>query len=66
MSKITPEQAYKALEHLEEFVDHLGEIVAPEHKNVLLVSLKGSLQFHIQIAREYIMFSHPDKLKTWP
>ena len=63
---ITPEQAYEALELVSAFIEGLDEIVADEFKNVLLRSAKGSLEYQIQIAREYIMLSHPDKLKTWP
>ncbi|KKK68962.1 hypothetical protein LCGC14_2938800 [marine sediment metagenome] len=63
---ITPEQAYKALEDISEFVSRLGEIVAPEHKGIMLASVQGAIQFQTQIAREYIMHSHPNKLKTWP
>jgi hypothetical protein len=61
---VTPEQAYDALEGVSKFVNRLDEIVATEHKGFQLISAQGAVEF--QIAREYIMMSHPDKLKTWP
>ncbi len=63
---ITPEQAYKALEQVSKFISGLDEVIAPEHRGVFLEAAKGATLFQIEIAREYIMMSHPDKLKTWP
>ncbi len=63
---ITPEQAYDALEQVSKFVSSLDEIVDPKHKGIFLDSAMNGTEFLIQIAREYIMRSHPDKLKTWP
>ncbi len=63
---ITPEQAYDALDHVSKFISGLDEIVKTKHKGIMLVSAQGSTEYLIQIAREYIMKSHPDKKKTWP
>ena len=62
---ITPENAMTALERVAKFVDGIDEIVKDVHKNVMLESTKGAVHFNLRIVSEYIMKSHPDKLKTW-